>query len=94
MSTTARPYTAADDAVIRERAGNTSWTKLGAMLGRSADGVKNRAVLLGLANTGAGETAAFEAAMRQNDLRFADRFREVASKRGWAVHRYGEGAGA
>jgi len=94
VSTTARPYTAADDAVIRERAGNTAWTKLGAMLGRSADGVKNRAVKLGLANTGGGDFAAFEAAMRATNEQFVCHLEKIHRKRGWAIYRYGEGAGA
>jgi hypothetical protein len=91
-----RPYTPADDAIIRQRAGNTSWSAIGALLGRSADGVSKRAAILGLVNTGAGDAVAYEVATRAATIRLGEKIREVAARRGvpLPVATYREGARA
>jgi hypothetical protein len=95
--TNPRSYSATEDAILRELVGRCQWqTVVAALPGRSLDGVKQRAITLGLFHFGGGETTAHETAVRRATIQLGQKIREVARRRGvpLPVATYREGAGA
>jgi len=85
MTTRTKPrsYSATEDAILRELVPRCRWqTVVAALPGRSLDGVKQRAITLGLFNFGGGETTAHEAAVRAATIQLGQKIREVALRRG------------
>lgn len=82
------PYTAAEDAILRERVNSVSISKIARLLERSRDSVKNRAATLGLSNRGLGESAIAERATRAADRQFEREFINWAGRAHVIVHQY------
>jgi hypothetical protein len=94
---TPRPYSPEEDAILRDLVGRCQWQVVVAALpGRSLDGVKQRAITLGLFDFGGGETTAHETAVRRATIQLGQKIREVARRRGIPLPAgtYREGAGA